>query len=288
MDPENFLQIADQVSKLNMFPYFELAHCLVMCAYFKDELQQGAHLFSRKHPICCWASCMLSIYGGQMLVACLLGEPILAVFKNSNSLLVATGSWYLIFYMPFDLGYKIFKFLPVKIILATMKEIMRCHKVHQGVLHAAKIYPSGYLIMVICGTLKGNGSAFLNVIGRLMRGSPLPPPSAMELMQMTFPTKACIAASVIFVLDQKTDLISAPHALVYFGLVIFFAYFKLSSMLLGIHDPFVPFENLFCAIFLGGIWDTLQRLLTPAKGDQSAVKSDAAKNGKTDSAKKKE
>ena len=62
-------------------------------------------------------------------------------------------------------------------------------------------------------------------------------------------------------LDKKTDLISVPHALVYFGVVIFFVYFKLSSLLLGIHDPFLPFENLFCAIFMGGIWDTLQRIL---------------------------
>lgn len=60
-------------------------------------------------------------------------------------------------------------------------------------------------------------------------------------------------------------------------------------MLLGIQDPFVPFENLFCAIFLGGIWDTLQRLLTPAqKGDATPVRGDTAKNGKSDSAKKKE
>lgn len=42
------------------------------------------------------------------------------------------------------------------------------------------------------------------------------------------PTKACIIASIIFVLDLKTDLISAPHALVYFGIVIFFVYFKVS------------------------------------------------------------
>jgi hypothetical protein len=45
------------------------------------------------------------------------------------------------------------------------------------------------------------------------------------------PTKACIVASVIFVLDKKTDLISAPHALVYFGIVIFFVYFKVSKYL---------------------------------------------------------
>jgi hypothetical protein len=53
------------------------------------------------------------------------------------------------------------------------------------------------------------------------------------------PTKACIVASVIFVLDKKTDLISAPHALVYFGIVIFFVYFKVSSKQL--------FNTLICA-----------------------------------------
>ena len=52
-------------------------------------------------------------------------------------------------------------------------------------------------------------------------------------------------AAVIFVLDKKTDMISAPHALVYLGIVIFFVYFKMSSMLLGITDPFLPFENIF-------------------------------------------
>lgn len=62
-------------------------------------------------------------------------------------------------------------------------------------------------------------------------------------------------------MDKKTDWISVPHALVYFGIVIFFVYFKLSSMLLGIHDPFLPFENLFCAIFMGGIWDALARIV---------------------------
>ena len=34
--------------------------------------------------------------------------------------------------------------------------------------------------------------------------------------------------------------------------------FQLSSMLLGITDPFVPFENLLCAIFMGGLVDVFQ------------------------------
>ncbi|GBP22661.1 Trimeric intracellular cation channel type 1B.1 [Eumeta japonica] len=117
--------------------------------------------------------------------------------------------------------------------------------------------------LVVCdvsrGTLKGNGAGFTKLIERLIRGAWTP--TAMETMQPSFYTKASLVASIIFVLDKKTDLISAPHALVYFGIVIFFVYFKLSSILLGIHDPFVPFENLFCALFMGGIWDSLAKLL---------------------------
>lgn len=79
------------------------------------------------------------------------------------------------------------------------------------------------------------------------------------------PTKACIIASIIFIVDRKTDWISVPHALVYFGIVIFFVYFKLSSLLLGIHDPFIPFENLFSAIFFGGIWDALAHIIANGK-----------------------
>ena len=58
---------------------------------------------------------------------------------------------------------------------------------------------------------------------------------------------------------EKLNYIQAPHPLIYFGVVMFFVYFKLSALLLGIHDPFAPFENLFCAIFMGGMWDALRR-----------------------------
>ena len=127
-------------------------------------------------------------------------------------------------------------------------------------------------------------------------------------MQSSY-TKASIVASLIFVLEKKTDFISAPHALVYFGIVIFFVYFKaifyfifhanvlcvvicsgfelqnnisinlqLSALLLGIHDPFVPFENLFCAIFFGGVWDSMQRAVSGKKADASAETTKASKS----------
>lgn len=92
----------------------------------------------------------------------------------------------------------------------------------------------------------------------------------MEFLQPSFYTKASLVASIIFVLDKKSDLISAPHSLVYFGIVIFLVYFKLSSLLLGIHDPFVPFENLICALFFGGIWDSLSKIINHNQAKEEA------------------
>ena len=37
---------------------------------------------------------------------------------------------YAMFYLPFDIGYKVFKFLPVKVACAAMKEVYRAKKVH--------------------------------------------------------------------------------------------------------------------------------------------------------------
>jgi hypothetical protein len=82
-------------------------------------------------------------------------------------------------------------------------------------------------------------------------------------------TKGSLAATIIFILEKK-GFIDAPHAVIYFGVVIFFIYFRLSSLLLGIHDPFVPFENLFCAVFMGGVWDAMRRAVSREKVDESA------------------
>lgn len=273
MDPEAFLDLANQVIKLKMYPYFDIAHSLLCALAVREDLGAGAQAFSRKHPLSCWLSTMLVIFAGGMVVNGLLGEPILAPLKNTPQLVIGTVTWYIVFYTPFDVGYKVAKFLPVKVVASAMKEIYRAKKVYDGVSHAAKLYPNAFVIMIIVGTLKGNGAGFTKLVERLIRGAWTP--TAMETMQPSFYTKASLVASVIFVLDKKTDLISAPHALVYFGIVIFFVYFKLSSILLGIHDPFVPFENLFCALFLGGIWDSLAKLL--GKGQPKEETKDAKK-----------
>ena len=113
MDPEAFLDLANQVTKLKMYPYFDLAHAALCCLAVRDDLASGesclgipcclcicafCHLpgslpFSRKHPLSLWVSSMLVIFAGGILANLLLGEPVLAPLKNNNQLLLSTIVW---------------------------------------------------------------------------------------------------------------------------------------------------------------------------------------------------
>lgn len=62
---------------------------------------------------------------------------------------------YLIFYCPLNLFYKCVAFLPVKLVLVALKEVVRTRKIAAGVHHAHHAYHHGYFIMVIVGYVKG-------------------------------------------------------------------------------------------------------------------------------------
>lgn len=47
MDPESFLDIANQVIKLKMYPWFDIAHSILCALSVKEDLGASAHAFSR-------------------------------------------------------------------------------------------------------------------------------------------------------------------------------------------------------------------------------------------------
>ena len=53
MDPEAFLDLANQVAKIKMYPYFDLAHAAVCCLSIKEDMASGRFLKA--------GSCVVSI-----------------------------------------------------------------------------------------------------------------------------------------------------------------------------------------------------------------------------------
>ncbi|CAB55030.2 Trimeric intracellular cation channel type 1B.1 [Caenorhabditis elegans] len=276
LDQEILLDAGAQLHRLKMYPYFDVAHYLLMIIEVRDDLGSAASIFSRKHPLSCWLSSMLMCFADAFLANFLLGEPVIAPFKRHDDIILATIIWYLVFYAPFDGIYKIAKITPVKCVLAVMKEVKRAYKVSHGVSHAAKLYPNSYIVQVLVGTAKGAGSGIVRTLEQLVRGVWLP--THNELLRPSFATKACVVAASVLALEKSGTYLTAPHDLVYLVIVGFFVYFKLSAVILHVTDPFAPIENLFCAIFMGGIWDAVSRALAASR-DRRAAGAHSNENG---------
>ena len=52
--------------------------------------------FQRKHPLCSWFASMLVCFAGGIIANLLLGEPIIAPFKDHRALITASIIWYVV------------------------------------------------------------------------------------------------------------------------------------------------------------------------------------------------
>ncbi|XGW07450.1 hypothetical protein V3C99_010546 [Haemonchus contortus] len=270
MDHESLISAGGALQKLRMYPYFDIAHYLLMCEHVRWELGTSAIAFSRRHPFSCWLSSMLMCFAGGLLACFLLGEPVITPFRRHDDVVLASIVWYSVFYSPFDLVHKMLCFKPVKVLVSVVKEVQRAHKISHGVAYATKLYPESYMVQVLVGVSKGCGSGIVKIIEQLVRGTWIP--SQHEMLRPTFTTKACVVASLVFTLERNSMYVTAPQDLVYLCVVAFFVYFKLSALLLGVVDPFAPVENLFCAIFMGGICDALYKAVDATREEATAGK----------------
>lgn len=275
MESEALLQVASTVKRFKMYPYFDVANYILMCLTVRDDhfpqLVSGTQAFSRIHPLSCWVASMMMCFAGGILGNFLLGEPLITPFKSGNEVLLATAIWYFINYSPFDCIYKLVNFLPIKAVVYVLKEIQRTNKVYHGILFAFKSFPGAYVLIALFGILKGSASNHMRPFQRLVCG--IWQPSSLELLKPSVVTKASTVASVLFMLDYK-GLIEVEDSLLYLGVVAFFIFLRFLSYFEV--DPFLPFENLFCSVFMGGIMDALRRARkqpeTPAESTKGKSK----------------
>jgi hypothetical protein len=284
-------EVANLVAKLKMYPYFDIANYILMCSMVRDDSAQQSSggsgtdtlAFSRKHPLSSWLSSMLLCFASVILTNLLLGESPIAPFTNHRDLLTASIVWYAVNYAPFDIFYKLCKILPVKVIIYSLKEVQRANKVQHGIHYALKAFPHSYVVMCVVGVLKGAGYYYMRIFERLIRGTWVP--NSHEILHPTLATKACLLASIAFILDHE-GYIDLPHNTLYLAVVAFFVLFRWCYLILNIHDPFHPFENIFCAIFFGGMVDALKKAIT-STGDKTKTDENALQS-KSQSSKPKE
>jgi hypothetical protein len=269
--------VAKTVTKLKMYPYFDIANYILMCMMVREDDRpppsSDGQVLSRRHPLASWVSSMLMCFSSVIIVNLILGEPPITPFTNQRDMITATAVWYAINYSPFDLVYKSCKFFPFHVIIYCMKEIQRAGKVHHGVHFASKVYPDDYVIICIVGVLKGAGYYYMRIFERLVRGTWIL--SSNEILQPTLATKACLLASLLFIFDDEGMLDIGHHEL-YLAVVAIFIVGRLLYLVLHVHNPFALFENIVCTLFFGGLVDAVRRVVAFKPTTTSSVSSTAS------------
>ncbi|XP_042198596.1 trimeric intracellular cation channel type A [Callorhinchus milii] len=250
MDVLALLNLSDvplYCSKMSMFPLFDLAYYIVSILYLKYE--PGAVEVSRRSPIASWMSAMLYCFASYIMADVLLGESPLQYFSNTSHILLATAVWYLTFYCPLNLFYKCVSFMPVKLVLVAMKEVVRVRKISVGVVHAHHAYHHGWIIMALVGWAKGAGVALISNFEQLVRG--VWKPETNEFLNMSFPTKASLVGAVLFTLQQARWLPISKHNIVF----LFTAFMVVTKVFMTARhshgSPFAPIEAVICPILFG-------------------------------------
>ncbi|XP_078532780.1 trimeric intracellular cation channel type B [Lissotriton helveticus] len=227
-----------EFSRISMFPFFELAHYLVSLMTLRE--QAGAVEVAWRSPIACWFSAMLYCFGGALLSAVMLAEPPVLFLTNDVNIFMASATWFLVFYCPGDIVYQFFSFLPVRVVLAGMKEMTRTRKILAGVAHANSHFKDAWMVMIAVGWARGAGGGLISNFEQLVRG--VWKPESNELLKMSYPVKVTLIGSVLFTLQHTQHLSITKHNLV-FLYSIFLVFTKVVMMLTGSAvSPFAPFE----------------------------------------------
>uniref|UniRef100_A0A8D2LNQ2 Transmembrane protein 38B n=2 Tax=Varanus komodoensis TaxID=61221 RepID=A0A8D2LNQ2_VARKO len=211
--------------------------------------QRGAVEISIHSPIACWFSAMLYCFGGSILSSLMLAEPPVAFLANTTSVLLASSIWYLIFYCPHDLVYRCFSFLPIRLVVAGMKEVTRTWKITGGIAHAHSHYKSAWMIMIVVGWARGAGGGLISNFEQLVRG--VWKPETNELLKMSYPVKVSLIGAVLFTMQHCTYLPMTKQQLMFFY-TVFLVVTKAAMMLMQCKtSPFAPLEKALACLFFG-------------------------------------
>jgi len=243
-----------QAMPVNWWPYFDLCHFVLAALAVRKEVGLP---FSRTHPLATWIATLTASFAGSLIANPLLGKPVFGAISNETNLAVFSAVWWAIFYSPADVVYQVVTNEMVYYPICVVKEIYRAKKTMGGILDASKVFPDQELIQVMVGVIKGNGSAFIKPVTRLVCG--LWRPDSSELLGLSVTSKACLVAALLFVAD-RTGMLPAPLSgdMLYLCTVATFVVVKLANLQGRPVDPFKPLDY-GAALVTGDLWKSNEK-----------------------------
>ncbi|KAI5739071.1 hypothetical protein M8J77_014596 [Diaphorina citri] len=214
---------------------FDIVDYTLGASFVRDQLYVKRHYGM---PLCCWLHSMLVIFASGILSNVLLGKSVLMPFQTVNVLL-ATCIWYLVFYSPCDIGYRVIQHSSVYTGLYILHEVHRYHKIDTRIQYVRQLFPDGYFIMVIVGTVSGNATGFARMLQDMVRGLWTPEHASVI-------TKICLIASVVIIATSEVEVLALPYPMVELILISLFVWCRINIMLNPKFEPFERIEHTIC------------------------------------------
>ncbi|XP_072511431.1 trimeric intracellular cation channel type B [Notamacropus eugenii] len=238
-------------SQVSMFPFFDIAHYLVSVMTLKQQI--GATAVAWQNPLASWFSAMMHCFGGGILSAFLLGEPPVKFLENNTNVLLASSIWYIVFYCPYDIVSECYRFPPIKLLAAGMKEVTRTWKIVGGITHASSNYTDAWMVLVAVGWARGAGGNVITSLEQFLRGTWRP--ETHKWQTLSYPVKITLVGAVLFTLQHMEKLPMEKHNLM-FCYTFFIVITKVTMMLTESEFSLLtPFE-IVLGRMLFGFWQS--------------------------------
>ena len=232
-------QIGNYINDIPNFPVLHLVHCLATTASIRS--QPGSLEFAHDHPLASLAGNTMIINAGGILVAAALGKPLMGPFANVMNTFTAIFIWWLVYFGPGDVAFRLYRKKPVQILLMAAREMRRCKKVLWAVSSAAAVFEGQWIPLVLVGALGGCSGKFLQTTEESVRKHSAEM-SKGEFLQISFVTKASLLISGI--LSMITiGVIPLTIAQGLFLCSAILVSVNLAMTLAGLPDPFHPITN---------------------------------------------
>ena len=226
------------------FPSLWAPHCILMSVSLRSSFGESWRRFSRQHPLSCFLLAILYTFPGGIISACLLGEPVLFFLLNTPFVATMVTSWYLVFYSPGDIFFRLMAMLRLRIPMSAMQDFLRLHLVLSGVNEILLKHPSAILYPIVFAICKSSGFMFLKYAEYVISNGPK---KAFVLPHHS--TKTCILASVLITLC-RTGHLEAEAGNVFAFLVLIAISFRTMTAITDM-DPYEPLENFVCKGLFG-------------------------------------
>lgn len=239
------------------FPYLWVPHCILMNIALRATLgiEHGPQ-FARQHPLSCLLLALLYNYPGALLANLLLAKPLLSFLLISHTLYATLLAWYLVFYSPQDLFYRLIMSSKLVPVLAALQDWLRIGLVLSGLQTINDESPGHLFYPVIFALIKSSGFMLVKYAEHvLLHGLN----KAFSIPNQA--SKTMLFAAVVLQVQMVYGLLPLSETDLYCYLVLLAVILRLltAAFTEGEWDPYAGFEHGLCTLLYGPASQTVSQ-----------------------------